>query len=205
MCDIIYLYIIYITSVLFWHESGVLWELLRFSCLLGTGFNHFMNAHVTIIIGLHFFRCCGWKLCQLHSLCANTILITNFGIPPCGGGLEYLHHSPARRTWQWKGNPVCRGVTEPPYHWGHKYRALALQVGAWMKSWWPCFVKKILLWNPKKWKPDGPIHDNVVKNAQIWQNLQKKAVAQRRLFCQWWWWLWRFWNWLEYITKEMPK
>jgi hypothetical protein len=37
---------------------------------------------------------------------------------PCGGGLEYLHRSPASRRRRWKGNPVPGGVTGPPCHWG---------------------------------------------------------------------------------------
>jgi hypothetical protein len=37
---------------------------------------------------------------------------------PCGGGLEYLHRSPvSRRRWG-KENPVPRGITGPPCHWG---------------------------------------------------------------------------------------
>jgi hypothetical protein len=34
-----------------------------------------------------------------------------------------------------------------------------------------CSVKKLLLQNPKKWKPD-----------QMWQNLLRKAVTQKWLF-----------------------
>jgi hypothetical protein len=35
-----------------------------------------------------------------------------------GGGLEYLHHSPASRKRGRKGNPVPRGITGPPCSWG---------------------------------------------------------------------------------------
>jgi hypothetical protein len=59
----------------------------------------------------------------------------------------------------------------------HKYRNRVLQVGVLTQGWRPCSVKKLLLRNPKKWKPD-----------QIWQNLLRKAMAQRGLFCQWWGW-----------------
>jgi hypothetical protein len=31
----------------------------------------------------------------------------------CGGGLEYLHHSPASCRRQWKGNSVPCGITVP--------------------------------------------------------------------------------------------
>jgi hypothetical protein len=36
----------------------------------------------------------------------------------CGGGLEYLHLSPASRKRRRKGNPVPGGITEPPCSWG---------------------------------------------------------------------------------------
>jgi hypothetical protein len=39
-------------------------------------------------------------------------------ITQCGGGLEYLHNSPAsHKRWQ-KGNSVPRGITGPPCSWG---------------------------------------------------------------------------------------
>jgi hypothetical protein len=34
---------------------------------------------------------------------------------PCGGGLEYFHHSPKRRR---KGNSELGGITWPPCSWG---------------------------------------------------------------------------------------
>jgi hypothetical protein len=43
---------------------------------------------------------------------------------PCGGGLEYLHSSPASRKRRGKGNPVPGGITG-----GYKNEDLALQVG----------------------------------------------------------------------------
>jgi hypothetical protein len=33
---------------------------------------------------------------------------------PCGGGVEYLHRSPANSKRQQKGNPVAGSITEPP-------------------------------------------------------------------------------------------
>jgi hypothetical protein len=59
---------------------------------------------------------------------------------------------------------------------------LALQVGG---GGWDAGLtillckKKILLRNPKMWKPD-----------QIWQNLLSKAKAQKGLLCCCWWWRW---------------
>jgi hypothetical protein len=49
----------------------------------------------------------------------------------CGGGVEYLHRSPASRRRRRKGNPVPGGITEPPFSGGggYKYEELALQVG----------------------------------------------------------------------------
>jgi hypothetical protein len=37
---------------------------------------------------------------------------------PCGGGLEYLHRSPASRKRRRKGNPVPGGISGPPCSWG---------------------------------------------------------------------------------------
>jgi hypothetical protein len=59
---------------------------------------------------------------------------------------------------------------------GHKYRNLVLHVGGWTQGWRPCCVRNMIVANPKKWKPDA-----------IWENFVTKAMAQRGLFCQWWW------------------
>jgi hypothetical protein len=45
-------------------------------------------------------------------------------ITPCGGGLEYLHRSPASPIKQRKENPVPEGIPRPPYHCG-------LNTGTW--------------------------------------------------------------------------
>jgi hypothetical protein len=37
---------------------------------------------------------------------------------PCGGGFEYLHHSPASRGRRQKGNSAPLGITGPPCHGG---------------------------------------------------------------------------------------
>jgi hypothetical protein len=39
-------------------------------------------------------------------------------LDPSGGGLEYLHRSPASRKTRRKGNPVPGGITGPPCSWG---------------------------------------------------------------------------------------
>jgi hypothetical protein len=36
-------------------------------------------------------------------------------VNPCGGGLEYLHRSPASRKRRCERNPVPGGITGPPY------------------------------------------------------------------------------------------
>jgi hypothetical protein len=51
-------------------------------------------------------------------------------------------------------------------------------IGCWMHGWWPCCVKNIVA------------EFRVVKTGwsnsrQIWQNLLRKAVAQKGLFCHW--------------------
>jgi hypothetical protein len=47
----------------------------------------------------------------------------------CGGGLEYLHSSPASRKRRQKGNPVPGVYLGHPVPRGCKYGDLALQVG----------------------------------------------------------------------------
>jgi hypothetical protein len=37
---------------------------------------------------------------------------------PCGGGLEYLHRSPASRKRRRKGSPMTGGIPRPPCSWG---------------------------------------------------------------------------------------
>jgi hypothetical protein len=51
------------------------------------------------------------------SIC-NIRVILQIQIPPCGGGLEYLHRSPASRIRRRKGNPVPGNITGPLGHWG---------------------------------------------------------------------------------------
>jgi hypothetical protein len=46
-----------------------------------------------------------------------------------GGGIKYLHRSPASCRRRHKGNPVLGGITGPPCSWGYKYGHLVLQVG----------------------------------------------------------------------------
>jgi hypothetical protein len=80
-------------------------------------------------------RCTDWAIPPPFKLYAYYSKI------PCGGLLQYLHHSPASgRRWR-KGNSLPRGNTGPPCHWGTKYRDLVLQVGCWTQGWRPCCVK----------------------------------------------------------------
>jgi hypothetical protein len=87
--------------------------------------------------------------------------------------LEHLHHSSVSRWRPPKGIPVPVGITGPPSLENINTGTWSSRLGVWHKS------DKLLLRNPKKWKPD-----------QIWQNFLRKAVAQKVLFCQWWWWWW---------------
>jgi hypothetical protein len=43
-----------------------------------------------------------------------------------------------------------------------------------------------LLWNPKKRKPDGIIHDGIDKFGRIFYG----RLSQKGLFRQWWWRWW---------------
>jgi hypothetical protein len=47
---------------------------------------------------------------------------------PYGGGVEYLHSSPASRRRRRKGNPVPGVITGHPVPGGNRYGDLALQV-----------------------------------------------------------------------------
>jgi hypothetical protein len=77
-----------------------------FSFLQGTYSTHviFLDLIILIICGE------GYKL-RRSSLCS-------FFIIPCGGGIEYLHRSPASRKRQRKANPVPRAISRPPCSWG---------------------------------------------------------------------------------------
>jgi hypothetical protein len=48
---------------------------------------------------------------------------------PRGGGLEYLHRSPASRKRRQTGKAVPEDVTGPPCSWRYKHGNLVLQVG----------------------------------------------------------------------------
>jgi hypothetical protein len=61
--------------------------------------------------------------CSVHTPLGVSVLSI-----PCGGGVEYLHRSPATRRSR-EENPVPGVITGPPCSWGYKYGALALQVG----------------------------------------------------------------------------
>jgi hypothetical protein len=50
-------------------------------------------------------------------------------VAPCGGGIEYLHRSPASRKSRRKGNPVPGVYLGHPVLGGYKYGDLALQFG----------------------------------------------------------------------------
>jgi hypothetical protein len=101
---------------------------------------------------------------HINTLCGqmHVVLMLNQALfAPCGGRLEYLHHSPASCRRQWKGNPVSPCITGPSCHKGNKYRGLVLQVEGWMQGWWPCSIKILLLHNPKTWKPDNLIYNGI--------------------------------------------
>jgi hypothetical protein len=63
-------------------------------------------------------------------------------------------------------------------------RASVLQVGGWTQGWQPRSVKKIIVARSKK------VKTRWYNSRQIWQNLLRKAMAQKGLFWQlgWWWW-----------------
>jgi hypothetical protein len=86
------------------------------------------------------------------------------------------------RHAMYDGATVLGDITGPPCNGGHKYKDLVLQNKGWTQGWQTSSVKKLLFRNPKKWNPDT-----------IWQNLLRKAVSHKGMFCQWWWWWWWWW------------
>jgi hypothetical protein len=100
---------------------------------------------------------------------------------PCGGGLEYPHRSPASRRRRRKENPVPGGITGPPCHWGtwiQRPGPPSWRLDARLMT---LLCKKIIVTKSKEAKSRWS------NSRQIWQNLLRKAMAQRGLFCQWWW------------------
>jgi hypothetical protein len=59
-----------------------------------------------------------------------------------------------------------------------------LQVGSLMQGWQPCSVKKITVAKSREVKTGW---SKLRRNKQVWQNRLMQAMAQKRLFCQWWW------------------
>jgi hypothetical protein len=49
-------------------------------------------------------------------------------LDPCGGGIEYLHRSPASRNRRRKGNTVSGGITGHPVLGENECRNLPIQV-----------------------------------------------------------------------------
>jgi hypothetical protein len=58
----------------------------------------------------------------------------------CGGGVEYLHHSPASCSRQQKWNPVPKGITRPPCYGGDIN----------MRT-WPSRLGESRIWDSKMW------------------------------------------------------
>jgi hypothetical protein len=55
-------------------------------------------------------------------------------VSPRGGGLEYLHHSPASRRRRRKGNPVPGGITGQPCHSGTNTETWTSKLGVGRKA-----------------------------------------------------------------------
>jgi hypothetical protein len=96
----------------------------------------------------------------------------------CGGRLEYLHRCSASRKRRWKGDPVPGGILIGLSFSGFDTRPTTL------------VCKNIIVTKSKE----------VKTGWQIWQNLLRKAMAEKVLFCQWWWWWW-WWQW-NYDSQE---
>jgi hypothetical protein len=120
-----------------------------------------------------------------------TWLTRVIGSIPWGGGLEYLHCSPASRKRRRKGNPVPGDITGPPCSWGYKYGNLALHVervsyeivkygrefcGTWTREW--------LLWQG----PEAivPVNYRLVLSSERAPHIKKPAIVRQKTKI----WLW---------------
>jgi hypothetical protein len=96
----------------------------------------------------------------------------------CGGRLEYLHCNPViHRSWQ-KGNPVPGVIVGPPYHWGiyvQRPSSPNWRLDARLMAF---LCKKVIVAKSRQVKTTW------FNSTQVWQNLLRKAVAQKRLFSQ---------------------
>jgi hypothetical protein len=78
-------------------------------------FNYQMSTPFFLI---SYNLACGNYLPSSHATTYQLWRWQLFTLDPCGGGLEYLHRSPASRKRRQKGNPVPGGITGPPCSWG---------------------------------------------------------------------------------------
>jgi hypothetical protein len=54
----------------------------------------------------------------INFACLKSRMLVHYWESPGGSRLEYLHCGPASRKRRRKGNPVPRGISEPPCSWG---------------------------------------------------------------------------------------
>jgi hypothetical protein len=74
------------------------------------------------------------------------------------------------------------GATGPPYSWGTKIQRSGTPGSELNARLTTLLCKNVLVFllKLKKWKPDGLIP----RNREIWQDLLRKAVAQKGMFFQ---------------------
>jgi hypothetical protein len=114
---------------------------------------------------------------------------------PCGGGLEYLHRSPASSDRRQKGNPVPGDISGPPVPGGYKYEDLYLQVGevsdqtvlhghgscaTLTSEWLHCKLETRPLVREGPHRDRTKIPDqNSWKGSKIWSNVHKVGSTPR--------------------------
>jgi hypothetical protein len=86
-----------------------------------------INSEKPSVIVCACIRCRG-NFCTYQLSSNDKVIFTAQGVP-CGGGIEYLHRSPASRKRRRKGTQCPEVYLGHPVPLGYKYRDLALQVG----------------------------------------------------------------------------
>jgi hypothetical protein len=87
----------------------------------------------------------------------------------------YFHRIRASRRRRWRGNPAPVVIFGPSGHWGTQIQRSSPE------GWQPCSINKITVAKSREMETR---RSNSQRNWQLWQNLLRKAMAQKDLFYQ---------------------